>query len=184
MQPLFIATEPFGPWNDGKWQSYINWSGLTQLDQLVSLDTILCNPVLREIADDYWPHILNENFLLCYFTDLEFMLAQLQENADANILCVFRNPPSQPTAPKTSLPFSFVGYDLVETETGVSALTNCGGFPKAFSNDALNKFGLLDTHGEAVKVQAALVENYPDEEHANCEYWAVFIASGKPKKRS
>ena len=34
--------------------------------------------------------------------------------------------------PESSLAegFDFVGYDLVEAQTGVSALTNCGVFPR------------------------------------------------------
>jgi len=49
MQPWFIATRTFGPEKGEAWRMYIEWSGLKQLDELVSLDAILCPSVLTEI---------------------------------------------------------------------------------------------------------------------------------------
>jgi hypothetical protein len=176
MGPLFIANHRFGPWHAERWQGYVTWSGLTQLEELVSLDALLCTRVLDEVKDEYWPHVVNEDFMLDYFTDLEFMINQLLDIKEKNVLCVFRNPMSHPTPPSDILQFEFVGYDLIDVQTAVSALSNCGGFPKAFSNDQINEFGLLDTHEAAAKVQNSLLENYPDECHAMCNSWAVFRA--------
>src|SRR5262249_8978200 len=61
MQPWFIATETFTPRSDA-WAKYVAWSGLTQLDEVVSLDPMLCPSVLPDIKPQYWPHIVNEDF--------------------------------------------------------------------------------------------------------------------------
>ncbi len=53
-EPWFTAVERFGPAN-GAWSNYIEWSGLNQVEELVSLDTLLCPPVLMDVRDDYWP---------------------------------------------------------------------------------------------------------------------------------
>jgi hypothetical protein len=57
--------------------------------EVVSLDPMLCPRVLGELRHDYWPHIVNEDFMLDFFVDLDFMMAQLSEVETKNILCVF-----------------------------------------------------------------------------------------------
>jgi hypothetical protein len=67
-----------------------------------------------------------------------------------------------------------LGYDLVDVQHSASALSNCGGFPHAFSNEELTSKGLLASHARAVEVQAALRRHYPQEPHADCHVWAIF----------
>ena len=176
MQPWYIATKRFGPWDAEAWRGYTDWSGLGGLSEVVSLDAILCPTVLPEIREDYWPHIVNEDFMLHFFTDLDFLLGEIAAIPDRNLLCVFRNPPRHPEPPAASQRFQFVGYDVVDIHGDVSALTNCGGFPDVFANDELQPVGLLPTHARAVDVQAALKARYPGERHADCHVWAVFRA--------
>jgi hypothetical protein len=56
----------------------------------------------------------------------------------------------------------------------MSALTNCGGFPKAFSNSELSKKGLLTGYERSRSVQDSLIREYPNERHADCHLWAIF----------
>lgn len=70
--------------------------------------------------------------------------------------------------------FKFLGYDLIEEGSGVSALTNCGGFSAAFENNMLNSVGLLPTYAQAKIVQKSLHLHYPDEIHAFCDMWAIW----------
>ncbi len=176
MQPWFIATKPFGP-KDGKaWQEYRDFSGLFQLDELVSLDSILCPAVLKEIKDNYWLHIVNEDFMLSYFVDLDFLEKEIYGIVERNLLCVFRNPVSQRSHDVVPANFEFLGYDLCETQGGISALCNCGGFPEVFSNSELSSKGLLRSHTRAVEVQGQLRLTHPKEPHADCHVWAIFRA--------
>jgi hypothetical protein len=177
MTPWFIATERFGPSNGEAWTKYAAWSGLTHLAEVVSLDPMLCPRVLRELRDDYWPHIVNEDFMLDFFVDLDFMMAQLSEIEAKNILCVFRNPPIQPVAPANHANFVFLGYDLVDVQGSASALTNCGGFPDVFDNSELSALGLISLHSRATQIQMRLRELHPQEPHANCHVWAIFRSS-------
>jgi hypothetical protein len=75
--------------------------------------------------------------------------------------------------------FEFVGYDLVEAQTGVSALTNCGGFPDVFANAELSVYGLLTDFSRARDVSVNLRSLNPEEPHANCDMWTIFRASAK-----
>lgn len=174
MTPWFIATVKFDK-TDAAWDKYIAWSRLEHLDEVVSLDPALCPTVLPEIRPEYWDRIVNENFMLHFFTDLDFLLGEVKGILRKNILCVFRNPPTHPVS-EVPKGFEFVGYDLVDIEGTASALTNCGGFPEVFSNSELSEQGLLRSHERARQVQAELRRQYPREDHADCHLWAIFRA--------
>ena len=77
MQPWFIATEGFTCRGGEAWEKYVAWSGLRHLDEVVSLDPILCPTLLPDIKDEYWPYIVNEDFTLNFFVDVEFLLKQM-----------------------------------------------------------------------------------------------------------
>ena len=177
VQPWYIATETFTARGGEAWDTYVEWSGLTQLDEVVSLDPMLCPTLLPDIRDGYWPHIVNEEFMLQFFTDLEFLLAQLSGTPERNLLCVYRNPPHPPPPCTGPLNFELLGYDLVDVHASASALTNCGGFPDVFDKAELSSKGLLTSHARARQVQTELRARYPEEHHANCHVWAVSRAA-------
>jgi hypothetical protein len=175
--PWFIATKRLDAASGACWVDFLAWSGLSQLTELVSLDSMLCPGILAEARDHYWPHIVNEDFMLCYFTNLDFMLAELPATADwsrINLLCVFRNPANEPQIDAAPFNSEFLGYDLCDIYGGPSALSNCGGFPLAFANRELSRHGLITDHRRALQVQRALKERYPEEAHAACHVWAIF----------
>jgi len=176
VQPWYIATATFTPREAEAWAAYIAWSGLTQLDEVVSLDPMLCPTLLPEIRSNYWPHIVNEDFMVGFFTDLEFLLEETSATPERNLLCVYRNPAREPSAAVGPMPFEFLGYDLVDVQASASALTNCGGFPDVFAGGELSSKGLLRSFARAVEVQAQLRATRPGEAHANCDRWAIFRA--------
>jgi hypothetical protein len=172
MTPWFIATEKFEK-SDPAWDKYIAWSELDQLSEVVSLDPGLCPTVLPDIKNEYWSRIVNEDFMLRFFTDPDYLRSEIKPIQRKPFLCVFRNPSAHP---ETVVPngFEFVGYDLVDIESTASALTNCGGFPDVFSNNELTEKGLLRSYERAREVQIELHRQNPHEIHANCHVWAIF----------
>jgi hypothetical protein len=177
MTPWFVAIEPFGPDDGEKWTRYVEWSGLTQLEEVISLDAKLCPYVLGEIKDEYWPHIVKEDFVLSFFTDLDFLKAQTSYVSRMHILCVVRNPDEHPSLSIAPNDFGFVGYDLMDTPwVSTSALSNCQGFPKAFDSSELSRSGLITDHKRAMEMQSGLRRAYPGEPHANCDVWAIFVS--------
>src|SRR5215203_3129491 len=109
MTPWFIATEPFTPTDGQRWDKYVEWSGLEQLEELVSLDALLCPTLLPEIREEYWPYIVNEDFMLHFFTDFDFLMERVAPIERKNVLCVYRNPTASVDA--TFGEFRFLGYD-------------------------------------------------------------------------
>jgi len=171
MTPLFIATEKFDK-TDAGWSKYITWSHFELLDEVVSLDPMLCPTLLPEIKPDYWSRIVNEDFMLHFFTDVEYLREIVSDVQRKNFLCVFRNPIIHPAA-QVPRGFEFLGYDLVDLQASASAVTNCGGFPEVFSNSEVSEKGLLRSFERAHQIQKELRERYPQEAHANCHLWAI-----------
>ena len=91
-------------------------------------------------------------------------------DADHQILCVIVNPEATTTCEIANDPeFEFCGYDLIEEETSISAITNCGDeFVDLFGAKNLTKFGLIPDFEAAVNFQKKLVESFPEEPHADC----------------
>ena len=171
MQFLYIAKERFDPSRGTEWTKYIEWSGLTQLTEVVTLDGMLGPVALGETKDSYWPHIVNEDWMLDFFVDLEFLLSQLADTNELNILSVIRKPSTDVHSIDWG-GFIFLGYDLLDQEGSISALTNCGGFPDVFANSELSQFGLIPDFDRAVEIQDMLRRKLPEDRHAHCDIWA------------
>jgi hypothetical protein len=175
MTPWFIALKTFGPADGAKWVDYVKWSGLHQLEELISLDTILCPTLLPDIRADYWPHIVNEDYHLHFFTDLAFLRRHVSAIDGGRILCVYRNPASPPVLSPQLSGFRLIGYDLVDEKGDVSALSNCGGWPGILDNSELSSKGLIESHARAVQLKELLARHHPEEPHARCNVWAVCV---------
>jgi len=172
--PLFIATERFDPSDGEKWQKYCDWAKIPGLVEVVSLDTMLCKHLIKEFQDEDWSHIVNEDFRLDYFYHLDYLKQRIQNIPRRSILGLYRNPKAHIAEAPSPDNFGFIGYDLIEEQTQISAITNCGGFPDVFRNDELNRFGLIDSFDRACEVKRLLAERHPEEPHAHCEIYALW----------
>jgi hypothetical protein len=173
-EPLFIATERFDP-SDGKcWVNYFEWAKIPALTEVVSLDCSLCQHLVKDFTNEDWQHIVNEDFRLDYFCHLDYLLGRVRNGTRRNILGLYRNPKVHITKAPAAEDFIFVGYDLIEEQTQISALTNCGGFPDVFANEELNACGLIPSFGRAIEVRRLLAEKHPEEPHAQCEMYAIW----------
>jgi len=174
VKPWFIAVERFGPESEESWNNYIKWSGLTQLKEVISLDGILCPAIIKELSSDDWLHNAKEDNEFFFFQDLEYLLKRVANYSNINILAVIKNPCEDCKNLYEDEHFEFIGYDLRELHGNISALTNCGGFEKAFKNEELSKEGIIPSFRRVQDVQKLLREFYPEEHHANCDIWAIW----------
>ena len=171
---MFSAVERFDPANAEPWRKFIEWSGLTQLREVISLDGILCPSITQNLTDEDWDHNVQENHKTHLFRDLDYLLNKVVGRERVNVLAVMQEPTPAEIAEFTDSRFLFCGFDLIECDGSISALVNCGGFPKAFLNSELSDCGLLTDHARALSVQHKLRDEYPDEQHARCDLWAVW----------
>ena len=94
------------------------------------------------------------------------------------IVAVILRPNLDPIEYMEKRGFTFCGYDLVEEETSISAITNCDGRFDSIPYEKLTEYGLLPTYKDAVLTQLALVEDEPEEPHAYCiicEVWRKLV---------
>ena len=152
--PLFIATERFDPSDGEKWQKYCEWAKIRGLVEVVSLDAMLCKHLVNELQDEDWHHNVKEDFRLGYFYHLDYLTQRIQDiprkKTSWDYIEIRRFISQRLQRPGD---FGFVGYDLIEEETQISALTNCGGFPDVFGNEELNRFGLVCNFDRACEVK-------------------------------
>ena len=182
MPVIYIAVERFDPSCGERWRKYIEWSGLTQLREVVSLDGMLCPSVLGELTDEDWNHNVQAADLTSSFLDMDYMLSRIGDEDETNVLALMQNPTAAEVASFADPRFVCLGFDLVELQTGISALVNCGGFDRAFAPTDLSHCGLLTDHAKALDVQHRLRAEYPDEPHADCELWAIWRMTDREKR--
>jgi len=164
----FLALETFIPT-----EKYIEWSRLFQVEEIVSLDCSLCPSVIDIEAGDM-EHLQQEEYYYAIFSNLDWVLQRTRNVKDKEILAVLKEPSEECKDISIHQGFYFCGYDLVEDDTKISALTNCGGFDKAFLPSDLSRHGLIKDFIEAKKVQLLLREKYPEDDHAYCSLWAIW----------
>ncbi len=122
---------------------------MPQVVEIVSTDEMLCPHVVGDLQPDDWAHNVAEDHLLHFFRDVDHLVRRCGGIAGRNLLCVFREPERHPDPPPGRHAFRSEGYDLAEQDGTTSALTNCGGFPRAFAPSALNERGLLPSLEQA-----------------------------------
>jgi len=174
MQTLFVAKRPFDPSVGEGWNRYVAWSGLSQLTEVVSLDSMLCPTLPEELTAADWDYNVHADYLTSFFHSLDYLRTRVAGDGRLNILAVLQNPTPADVAAMTVPGFAFAGFDLLDVHGDISALTNCGGFDGVFLNSELSELGLLTDLSRAQQVQAALREKYPEESHSECDVWAIW----------
>ena len=160
------------------WESYISWSRLYHLRELISLD-ILLNRNIPDVVDScksaYWDYIVSENNIIHdeLFTTLDYVLRMTKGKEKFHLLAVVKGPTEDCKGIRLD-GFDFVGYELLESFSGISALTNCGGFDETFLPSELNYYGLVEDFRRAYDIQRKLIENNPDEPHAATSVYGLW----------
>lgn len=163
--------------NDGiSWSKYQEWSKLYHIEELVSLDSMLNTVVVERDFDslDYWGFSIVENLIETgFFSSLEYVIQKTKAITRFNLLAVAKNPDIDCREYPIE-DFEFLGYDLLDLEYNISALSNCGGFDETFFPNELNKFGLIDNYIKALDIQGRLCKNNPKEHHAFTNVMAIW----------
>jgi hypothetical protein len=175
MNALFTPVSRFDPKCGDAWTKYVAWSGLTHLKEVVSLDGIVCPAVIKELIDEDWQHNVQEDYKVFLFRDLDYLLRRVTDHDGVNFLAIMQNPTVDDVCSFSDPRFEFRGFDLVDVHGDISALVNCGGFAKAFSNAELSECGLVSDHTRAMEIQRQLRKEYADERHAECDVWAIWL---------
>ena len=60
MPVLYSAVKRFDPACGEPWRKFIEWSRLTQLREVISLDLMLCPTVFQDLIAEDWQHTETE----------------------------------------------------------------------------------------------------------------------------
>ena len=175
---IFVANRRFDPSRGEEWTRYIAWSGLTQLTELVTLDTMLCPVVPDELTAADWEHNVHEDYRVFWFRSLEYLRARIAGTDGLNLLAVQGNP-TRATLRRTPDGFDFAGFDVLDVHADVSALVNLGGAHDVFAASELSPLGLLDDLDRAREVRDTLRLRRPGESHSECDVWAIWRGRGE-----
>lgn len=167
------------------WNRYIEWSRLEQLQELVSVDGSLNELLVAHTSDnkeDPKYIVVDQFYQTGFYTSLDYVLKNMQQKQTFNLLAVVVNP-EQDCQNVLLQDFEFVGYDLLDYSYDISALSNCGGFDETFLPSDLNQYGLLNDYQKAHNVKVKLLQNNPDEHHADTNVIAIWrhTAIGRTK---
>ena len=162
MPVVYCAVERFDPSCGQRWREFIDWSGLTQLSAVVSLDCALCPNFIKDLTDEDWQRNVQESFKLNLFHDLDYLVHRVGEWQQVNILALLQNPTEEEIQSFSDRRFEFRGFDLVELQTGISAgANNCGGFEKVFARSELSECGLLTDYTHALRIEKGYERSTP-----------------------
>ena len=174
MNVYFMAVEKFDSSFGVKWEKFVNWATLFNLVEVVTLDCALCPSLFSDLVYEDWAFIEPNVVFHDMFNNIDWVLKRTNHITDRLILAVYHQPTEDCKLYFKDDRFRFCGYDLLDDDTRISALVNCGGFNKAFSSEDLTSSGLIADFQTAKEVQKSLKFHYPDEPHAYCSIWAMW----------
>lgn len=86
----YIAVKKFDATAGEHWLAYRRWRQLPHLQEVILLDNILCPSVIEEFTAEDWRHNVQEDYLISFFTDVEYLFSRLADPGTANVLAVLR----------------------------------------------------------------------------------------------
>ena len=158
------------------WDEFISWSKLNQLKELVSVDFSLNEDLVKTnlTNEDDWNFIIvDEYYYTGFYTTAEYVLKNINKCDRFNFLTVVKEP-NEKCEKIQMKDFEFIGYDLLDYAYEISALTNCGGFDETFLSEELNECGLISEFEKVYDIKKRLIENNPEEHHADCNVIAIW----------
>ncbi len=169
---LFSANRKFDPRCSESWTSYIKWSGLHHVHEIVSTDPMLCPSLIESLVEDDWGFNIHGDNRCYFFHDVDYLKNRISyDRLQHNILALTEQPTQTPSAING---FEFCGYDILDSYDSISVLLNCGGFPEVFETSDHNQFGLLDDLDKAMKIAQKIRETCPNEPHCtDCCVWGI-----------
>jgi hypothetical protein len=168
---LFKVISQFSKDDNNSWENYIEFSHLDQITDYCSLDSLLNYSVFTPESKEDWENCVNENSKLDMITNIDYARKIAANHPGSKVLGIVINPGNT----GMDFPERLLGFDILDGDFSNSLLTNCGGFPEVFSNEAINRYGLIGSMDQAYKIRDQLRIRFHGDGHAqNCEVIAVY----------
>lgn len=158
------------------WRKFTDPHRLKNAKEIIGLDRILNEDLVKadRESDEYWKQTyISEATETGLYKSPEYVLSKMVPREKFNFLAVVVEP-SEDCRKIVLDEYDFLGYELLDTSFEISVLTNCGGFDESFLKEDLNPYGLIDDHEKAYTIAKSILENNPDEYHADTNVIAVW----------
>jgi hypothetical protein len=176
---FYAALQRFDRDNGERWVGYARWLGRTDLQRVITLDGMLCPPVVHAESSDDWEFVVQEEFMLDFFTDLGFVLQRAAKVHRAQVIAVCCEPSAEDVSGFSRADFEFAGFDIVDTQLVASALLGSNRFPGMFEVSELSaESGLIMSRERALQIRDKLRRHYPNNDRANCHVWGMWRYTG------
>lgn len=170
----YVVVESFNKDEGEAWRKYIEFSKLDHIEEVVTLDCLLCPDITEKDKSINRDVLIYSNAWYNLVNDLEYIIGNYKLKLNKNILAIWKDPPKNCREKFKNDKFEFCGFDLIDEDSGISAILNCGGFDKVFTNKDISNIGLIQNYGRAKEIQINLENIYPEDEHAFCELIAIW----------
>jgi hypothetical protein len=170
----YCVTERCNPRTPAKWASFKKLNALPHVTEVVGMDCSLCPTVLDGLIDEDYAHLVFADHSFGVFDSPEYAVQRSPLHSGVQLLAVMREPTDADLRQELPAGFVLKGFDLMDEVTAISALTNCGGFPKAFSAGDISASGLIADRPHADVIRERLLQEYPYDAHAECMVWAIW----------
>lgn len=173
---LYTIRKRFTVASSDRWTTYIKFSGLEHVHEIVSLDCSLCPEIVTDLTEEDWKHNVHEAYRITLFRDSDYLKSRQPLDPSQNqILSIIESPRGDETAPAG---FFMCGFDIMDSDFHYSAITNCGQMPDIFDASIVNETGLISTVDVANEIRDRMRRAMPDDPHlGKCEVWSIARAA-------
>jgi hypothetical protein len=176
---LFKVVNQFKKHDDeDSWKAYMEFSGLEQVTDFCSLDSSLNDSVFEPESNEDWNNCVNEDYKTEFITNLDYAKQVQRKNPGSQIFGLIIDPQNSGEYEQDRL----LGFDIVDGYFSNSLLTNCGGYPDIFENEAINQYGLIDEIDKAYAIRNRLRMVNADSHAEDCEVIAVYDLRNEEEK--
>ncbi len=171
----YAAIERFDPDNGERWVGFTRWLGRTDLKRIITLDSTLCPAVVHPESADDWQYVAKEEFMIDFFSSLDFVLQRVSTRRPSVVVAVTRDPAEEAINRFPHADFELAGFDVVDAQFTGSALFNPGRFPGTINVSKLSAgSGLIKSRDWAFKTRDSLRQHHPGREDARWHVWAIW----------
>jgi hypothetical protein len=174
MQIGYVALRKLNPSGHGERQNIVQSHGLSQLREVVSLDSMLCPSVIQSLTEEDMRHKVHEFLAHDFFSDLSYLMKRVANESQIEILAVLPEPTLAQVSQFNDPSFEFLGYELIDTETRIDPLLNCSTFKSLIPVEKLTNAGLISDFDKARQIQKELTDKFPDHVHSETVLFAIW----------
>jgi hypothetical protein len=169
---LFTIVEDFGKTLGESWSSYLEWRGIP-FEHFDSLDGILRPSLFTPETAEDWDHVVHEDFMISYITDLTYA-RKVHSSLGTGSIVGFSYSDHEETNE------GFLGYEIIDGSCNVSLITNWGN-DFEIVNQALAPNALVPTLSQIENIHRHLLANHGDDNHVmGCRIISVYSTAHMP----